>query len=306
MAKSSFQEELEKRAGRAILTRSVYRWESAVIIALTMSLAFLTLAGVIPALFGVFQWWFWLVLGVLGEAGLVWSSVKDPEFRARAVAEMFREKFDAREIKDRAFRQRVDKALEYRDRIDEVINKSREGVLRDHLTDVSRGITDWMENVFRLARRLDAYEADDVLRQDLQSVEPAIEVLKKRLALEDDDTVKRQISQAIAQRQIQRDNLRKLQNVMEQAQFQLESTLTAMGTVYSQMMILGSRDVGSGRAQRLQQDITDQVQALQDVVHTMDEVYQAGSDPLGLGLGIASLGTLDAGGQVTKTGLSGN
>jgi hypothetical protein len=306
MAKSSFQEELEKRAGRAILTRSVYRWESAVIIALTMSLAFLTLAGVIPALFGVFQWWFWLVLGVLGEAGLVWSSVKDPEFRARAVAEMFREKFDAREIKDRALRQRVDKALEYRDRIDEVINKSREGVLRDHLTDVSRGITDWMENVFRLAQRLDAYEADDVLRQDLQSVEPAIEVLKKRLALEDDDTVKRQISQAIAQRQIQRDNLRKLQNVMEQAQFQLESTLTAMGTVYSQMMILGSRDVGSGRAQRLQQDITDQVQALQDVVHTMDEVYQAGSDPLGLGLGIASLGTLDAGGQVTKTGLSGN
>jgi hypothetical protein len=306
MAKSSFQEELEKRAGRAILTRSIYRWESAVIIAVTMGLAFLTLAGAIPALFGVFQWWFWLVLGFLGEAGLVWSSVKDPEFRARAVAEMFREKFDAREIEDKALRARVEKALEYRDRIDEVINRSREGVLRAHLTDVSRGITDWMESVFRLARRLDAYEADEVLRQDLQSVEPAIEVLKKRLALEDDDTVKRQISQAIAQRQIQRDNLRKLQNVMEQAQFQLESTLTAMGTVYSQMMILGSRDVGSGRAQRLQQDIADQVQALQDVVQTMDEVYRTGSDSLGLSPGAADVAALNAGGQVARTGLSGN
>jgi hypothetical protein len=294
MAKSNFQEELEQRAGRAILTRSIYRWESAVIIALTLSLAFLTLAGVIPALFGILQWWFWLVLGALGEVGLVWSSVRDPEFRARAVAEMFREKFNSRQIKNTALRQRVEKALEYRDRIDEVIAKSQAGVMRDHMADVSQGITDWMQNVFRLARRLDAYMADDTLRHDLQSVVPSIESLKKRLALEDDNTVKRQISQTIAQKQIQRDNLNKLQNVMERAQFQLESTITAMGTVYSQMMILGSRDVASGRAQRLQQDIDDQVQALQDVVHTMDEVYQAGTDPMGLGLTSTELAALDA------------
>jgi hypothetical protein len=293
MAKSSFQDELEQKAGRAILIRSVYRWESAIIIALTMSLALLTLVGVIPALFGVFQWWFWILLGVLGEIGLVWSSIKDPEFRAKAVSEMFREKFRPQEIKDQELRQRLEKALDYRERINEVIAKSQEGVMRDHMKDVSQGITRWMENVFRLAKRLDAYEADDVLHADLQSVTPGIETLKKRLALEDDDAVKRQISQAIAQKQIQRDNLHKLQNVMERAQFQLESTITAMGTVYSQMMILGSRDVASGRAQRLEQDIADQVQALQDVVQTMDEVYQAGADPLGLGLsapGMASAG----------------
>ncbi len=302
MAKSDFQEELERRAGRAILIRSVYRWESAVIIALTVSLALLTLVGVIPALFGVFQWWFWLLLGAMGEIGLVWSSVKDPEFRAKAVAEMFREKYKAGEITNGALRQRVEKALEYRERIDQAIAQSREGIMRDHMADVSQGITNWMENVFKLARRLDAYMTDNTLRQDLQSIDPAIEALKKRLALEDDDTVKRQISQTIAQKQIQRDNLRKLQNVMERAQFQLESTITAMGTVYSQMMLLGSRDVASGRAQRLQQDITDQVQALQDVVHTMDEVYQAGTDPLGLGLSavdMAALDALDAGGQST-------
>lgn len=309
MSKQSFREQLEQRAGRAILTRSIYRWESAVIIALTMSLALLTLVGVIPALFGIFQWWFWLVLGVLGEIGLVWSSVKDPEFRARAVGEMFREKFEPREIKNNALRTRVEKALDYRERIDEVIAKSREGVMRDHMADVSQGTTDWVENIFRLAKRLDAYMADEMLRQDLQSVEPSIEALKKRLALEEDDTVKRQISQTIAQKQIQRDNLHKLQNVMEQAQFQLESTITAMGTVYSQMMLLGSRDVAAGRAERLQHDIDDQVQALQDVVQTMDEVYHAGTDPLGLGLSaanMAALSALDAGAQTTQTGHKGN
>jgi len=302
MAKSSFQEELEKKAARAILTRSFYRWESAAIIALTLILLFL-----IPQPLPFWQPWFWLVLGAMGEIGLVWSSLKDPEFRAKAVAEMFREKFKPRQIRNERLRRQVEKALEYRDRIDGVISQSQEGVLRQHLQDVSREITAWVENVFRLARRLDDYHTDDMIHQDVQAVEPAIENLKRRLALEDDDTVKRQISQAIAQRQIQRDNLRKLQNVMERAEFQLESTLTAMGTVYSQMMILGSRDVASGRAQRLQQDIADQVQALQDVVTTMDEVYQAGTGPLDLGPSTAdlALGSTRGTGQ-GKVGRAGN
>jgi hypothetical protein len=301
MAKRSFREELERKATRAILTRSIYRWESAAIIALT-----LILFALVPQPLPFWQPWFWLVLGALGEIGLVWTSLTDPEFRAKAVAEMFREKFKPREINHKGLQERVEKALEYRDRIDEVINKSREGVMREHLKDVSRGVNDWMENVFRLARRLDAYMADEMIRQDLQSLPSSIDNLKKRLALEDSDTVKRQISQTVAQKQIQLDNLRKLENVMERAQFQLESTITAMGTVYSQMMILGSRDVASGRAQRLQQDITDQVQALQDVVTTMDEVYHAGADPLGLGLSAADLAALDAQGQTTQKGTTGN
>jgi hypothetical protein len=297
MAKGSIQDELEKRAGRAIITRSIYRWESAAIIALTVILAafgHLALPG--------WQWWYWLLLGLAGEAALVWSSIRDPEFRARAVAEMFREKFKPGTIKNDALRAKVTKALEYRDRIYAAIGKAREGILRDHLRDVSGGVNDWMQNVFRLAQRLDAYLADETLRSDLQSADPEIDRLKRRLALEDDDTVKRQISQAIAQKQIQRDNLHKLQNVMEQAQFQLESTITAMGTVYSQVMILGVRDVASGGAQRLQQDIQDQVLALQDVVRGMDEVYQGGVAALGAGSGPADQAALDAQAKAGRKG----
>jgi tetratricopeptide (TPR) repeat protein len=290
MAKNSFREELEQKATRAILIRSIYRWESAAIIALT-----LILVAFVPQPFFFWQRWFWLILGALGEGALVWSSLLDPQFRARAVAEMFHEKFDTRTIRNKKLRTEVEKALEYRDRIDQAINQSREGVLRENLQDASQGITDWMDSLFRLARRLDGFQADAMIQQDMQSVEPAIENLKKRLAIEDDDTVKRQISQAIAQRQIQRDNLGKLQNAMERAEFQLESTLTAMGTVYSQIMLLGSRDVASGRAVRLQQDIAGQVQALQDVVQTMDEVYQAHTDTLGLGLSTSGPASTAAG-----------
>lgn len=300
MAKLSFREELEQRSARAILARSIYRWESAAIIGLTLVLAVL-----VPHPFPFWEPWFWVILGALGETALVWTSVTDPEFRAQAVAEMFREKFQPKSIKNKGLAQRVQKALEYRDRIDAVIQTSREGVLRDHLRDVSQGTTDWMESIFRLAQRLDAYEADTMIHQDLQSLPAAIENLKKRLALEDSDAVKRQISQTIAQKQIQMDNLNKLQNVMERAQFQLESTITAMGTVYSQVMILGARDVGSGRAERLQQDIADQVTALQDVVHTVDEVYQTGVDPPGSALGagpVAAATTLTQTGQKRASG----
>jgi hypothetical protein len=275
---SSFQDELEKRATRSLLTRAVYRWESAVIIGLTLILYFL-----VKPPFPFWEQWFWLIIGALGEIGLVWTSLTDPEFRARAVGEMFREKFRPSSIRSADLRKQVDKALEYRDRIDKTISKSRDGVLRDHLKDVSRGVNVWGENVFRLAARIDTYRADTVIQGDMKAVEPDLVRLKQRLSLEDDDTVKRQISQAIAQKQIQRDNLLKLQNVMEQAEFQLDSTLTAMGTVYSQVMLLSARDVASGRAQRLQQDVNDQVQALQDVVTTVDEVYRAG-DALDLAL----------------------
>lgn len=298
MAKGTLQDELEKRAARAIVTRSIYRWESATILGLTLILAAFSSRLGIPG----WHWWYWLIFGLIGEIALVWSSVKEPEFRARAVADMFREKFKPGAIKNDALRGRVARALEYQERIHASIAKGRDSVLRDHLTDVSRGVNDWMQNVFRLAQRLDAYLADDTIRQDLQSVDPEIDRLKKRLALEDDDPVKRQISQAIAQKKIQGDNLRKLQNVMEQAQFQLESAITAMGTVYSQVMILGARDVASGRAQRLQQDVHDQVQALQDVVRSMDEVYHTGADAIGTGLSAADLAALDAQTQAARKG----
>ena len=48
-----------------------------------------------------------------------------------------------------------------------------------------------------------------------------------------------------------------------------------MGTIYSQLLLVGVKDIDSGRAQRLREDITEQVKQLQDVVSSMDEVYRA-------------------------------
>ncbi len=46
-----------------------------------------------------------------------------------------------------------------------------------------------------------------------------------------------------------------------------------MGTVYSQMLLVGSKDVDSDRAERLRDDIRSEVSALQDLVESLNEVY---------------------------------
>jgi hypothetical protein len=58
---------------------------------------------------------------------------------------------------------------------------------------------------------------------------------------------------------------------MARAQFQLENSLSAMGTVYSQVLMLRVKDVDSVQAQRLQEDIDGQVILLQDITAAMDE-----------------------------------
>jgi len=83
------------------------------------------------------------------------------------------------------------------------------------------------------------------------------------------------MQQTIESKKAQLANLQQLENMMQKAELQMDSTLTAMGTIYSQLLIVGVKDIDSGRAQRLRVDITEQVKQLHDVVSSMDEVYHA-------------------------------
>jgi hypothetical protein len=60
---------------------------------------------------------------------------------------------------------------------------------------------------------------------------------------------------------------------MQRADLQLDSSLAALGTVYSQLLLVGSKEVDSDRAERLSADISNEVTSLQDVVDSINEVY---------------------------------
>jgi chromosome segregation ATPase len=265
---------LRSRATSAILTHALFRFESAATIALTILLAYF-----VPRPFEWWQWWYWLVIGAIAEALIIYTSIQDVDTGAQVVSDMLREEFNPATIKTQKLRAAVERALDYRKRIEETIRKSEAGILQSHLQESMSGIADWIAQIFRLAQRLDAYERDAIIKQDAKSAPREIRELVERIAREDDDAVREQARHTLESKRAQAQNLEKLTNTMEQAELQLDATLTALGTVYSQLMLIRSKDdIQDSRAQRLRDDIADQVAKLNELQGAMDEVYRGKGD----------------------------
>ncbi|MBI5650194.1 MAG: hypothetical protein HZC40_07100 [Chloroflexi bacterium] len=266
----SKQTPIRTRATSAIITHAIFRFESAATIAITILLAYF-----VPRPFEWWQWWYWLVIGAVAEIAIIVTSIQDIDTGAHVVSEMLREEFNPGTIKTPALRAAVERALDYRKRIEATIRKSEAGILRDHLQSSTAGIADWIAQIFRLAQRLDDFESDAIIKRDAASAPRELRELRERVAREDDDAVREQAKQTLESKRAQADNLIKLTNTMEQAELQLDATLTALGTVYSQLMLIRSKDdIEDARAQRLRGDIAEQVAKLSELQGAMDEVYR--------------------------------
>jgi hypothetical protein len=262
---------LKERVGKAIVAHAFFRLESALTISLTILLAFF-----LPRPLPWWRWWVWVILGATAEALIVYTSITDERTGRKVVAEMLREEYDPSAIKTRRYREKVEQALEYREQIERVLGDTGAGVLRDHLYDSTAGIADWIGLIFTMARRLDAYERDELLHRDMKEASANLARLRKALADEDDPAVAGQIRSTLAAKEAQQANLRTLENRMEQAEFRLEETLASLGTVYSQYQLIRARRLSGSKARRLSEDIREQVQGLQDIVASMNEVYGQG------------------------------
>jgi hypothetical protein len=261
---------IRSRATSAILTYALFRWESAATIALTILLAYFN-----PISFDWWQWWYWLVIGAIAEALIIVTSIQDVNTGAQVVADMFRQEFNPAIIQSKKYRATVERALDYRTRIEEMIRKSEVGVLQSHLQESTAGISDWIAQIFRLAQRLDTYESDSVIKQDAASAPREIADLTARVQREMDANVREQAQRTLASKKEQWQNLEKLTQTMEQAELQLDATLTALGTVYSQLMLIHSKDdIEDSRSQRLRGDIAEQISQLNELQGAMDEVYR--------------------------------
>ncbi|MCB0037120.1 MAG: hypothetical protein KDE51_23980, partial [Anaerolineales bacterium] len=58
----------------------------------------------------------------------------------------------------------------------------------------------------------------------------------------------------------------------------LDNKLTAMGTIYLQSTLAGAKEIDSSRAKRLQQEISDEVLEMDDILVTMDEIYTSSGE----------------------------
>ena len=276
--RNSFTGNLERRARRAIFWHALLRWESAVIIALTLVIfAFLALLALVPGASFSFVWALVaLGIGLLTEATVFYSSITDEEENAQVVATLLRAQYKPKHLRSRKRKAQLNKALEYQALIIGTVQRTREGVLHDRLARATEPVDDWIDAIYRLAARLDVYDQNQVIKRDLRSVPVSIENFKNRLAEEDDPAVQKTLRNTVADKERQWEYLSHLQNTMERAEYQLESTLAALGTVYAQLQAIDVRGAEKGRAERLRQDIDEQVAQLQDLGEAMDEVYAAG------------------------------
>lgn len=268
--------ELQKEAQSLLLQYAFFRWENAVVIAGALLLTVLYRRP-IPG----WPAWGWAVLGVIGVAVIVYSSLTDADANAKILIDLMQQEFNPREIRDEKLRQDVEKGMEYQRRIERLIQSQRPGILRDRLEDTASQLTDWVANIFALASRLDAYKQDSLLARERAGVPEEVENLEARLKLESNEQIRQQMSEVLAGKRTQLEALQALHTRMHQAQLQMDQSLTALATVYSQVRLVDAQDIASGQTERLRADIQEQVNRLNDLVASINDVYNYRTEGLG-------------------------
>ncbi len=234
----------------------------------------IVLSLLLPRPFPWWPVWGWPLLGGLGLAGIVYSSLTDSEANARVLLSLFQEQFNPREIQDETLRQEVESALAYQRRIEALVREQRAGVLRDRLEDTANQLSDWVATVYRLAEKLDAYERDELLAQERKRVPEEIEALAARRDREGDPQLRQELEQVLEGKGRHWQTLRALDVRMRQAELRLEQSTTALSTLYGQIQLVGARDVDSGRSERLQADIREEIHQLDDLIKSINEMSE--------------------------------
>jgi hypothetical protein len=267
------RETLEQKVRQSILQEAIFRWENAAIISLSLLLA--TFTSSVPYI-NIIPWWAWLLGGAAAAAGLTYSSMTDPEFGRKVAATLLRNEFEPGRLKSRDLQQKMDQALDYRTRIEQAILEQRGTTIEMELTRTANQIDEWLEHIYNLARRIDRYRNEQgVFGRDLNNSRSRLAELRQNLTQTNDPQIKQQIEATISALEKQINTLESLDTTIKRAELQLENTLTHLGTIYSQTMLVDAKDIDSGRARRLRQEIVDEVTEINDVLLAMDEVYAA-------------------------------
>jgi hypothetical protein len=86
--------------------------------------------------------------------------------------------------------------------------------------------------------------------------------------------VQQQLDQVIRSKGEHWQTLRALDARMKQAALQMEQSLTALATIYSQVRLVDAESIASGGAERIQNDIQEQVARMNDLLASLNEVYE--------------------------------
>ncbi len=139
------------------------------------------------------------------------------------------------------------------------------------LGDLSSQMDEWMVSIQQMADRVNTFRHNGAVQNDKATVVQAISKLQAQLTSETDEHVRQQLARTLAARQQQGESLDKLDSLMRQSEVQLESTVAALGTIYSQALAAQSTNQVADYS-HLSSDVNEQVHQLRDQLEALEEV----------------------------------
>lgn len=269
MSSNSTRDSIRQRAQSAILLNALLKPQSITLIVLAVMCWILEVGflGVTSAA--------WLAFGAVAELIFVLATISDPQQNAQTVGRIFAQRYDVGEIRNYHARQRVQQALEYHENI-KSLAETRGGAMRLQIQTTADEVNHWLEQVFKLARRIDSYDSSEIIGRDRVRVPNELQALRLRLDKEQDERVKAELRDAIRSKELQLTHLRDLEANVKRADVQLDNTLAALGTIYTQIQLLDAKSVDGRSTNRLRQEIVDEVLSLKDTLEALEEVQATG------------------------------
>ncbi len=162
-------------------------------------------------------------------------------------------------------------ALAYKAQIDQALKTTASPGGQSHTTQLISQIEAWTTAIDNLVERVSRLRQDEIIQRDLKTVPQAIIELEARLQRETDPAMRVQLERTLANRRKQLTALNELQNSLQRAEIQIESTLSLLGTIYSQILT-GQSTSHVADYNRLSADVDEEVRLLQDQLEALHEV----------------------------------
>jgi hypothetical protein len=166
---------------------------------------------------------------------------------------------------------RLNQAHAYKREIDRLVDTTTDPLRKDKLRELSNDVDNWMKTVEEMSQRIDGFKSNQVIQNDLVTVPESIRKLTAQFNEETDPRVKASIERTLAARADQLTSLQKLQSLMRQAEVQLENSIAALGTIYSQALATQSTTRVADYS-HLSSELEEQSKMLRDQLEALQEV----------------------------------
>jgi hypothetical protein len=203
--------------------------------------------------------WWWLTEGValLWGVGLVWQIFSSKS--QNPVAD---------EVQLQAW---LTQALDYQTKIKQALKHAENSNSLLCEPALLSQIDAWIDLIRVLSQRLALLRRDTLIFQEVATVPEIIAALEAQLRQTSEATTQVQLGQALTYRRKQLAGLKHLQTTMTQAEIQIESTLSLLSTVYTQILT-GQSVIRVAASHRFLADIDEEVNRLQDRLEALCEV----------------------------------